>query len=130
MAISVDVQEDATGGTPAGSPFEDAVPVELRHRWENALRRYVAALEEIEGHDQDAGMEFVGAAGAVAGASGLVARTWRDILASALLPSWVAAAVDTAAGAFEAQCHQFLERALRAERALECGCGAHPWPAG
>jgi hypothetical protein len=81
------------------------VPDELVRRWERAYRRYVEASKaSMVAGDQQAARQM-------ALASRQVAVIWQEIDARSDLPWWMAAAVSTAAQAFEFQARDWTARA-------------------
>jgi hypothetical protein len=71
--------------------------------WEAAYRQYGRAWETTA----RTGKEDPAAAREMAAASWAVAAAWRRIAASATLPWWTLAAIESAAGAFESQARQY-----------------------
>ena len=71
--------------------------------WEAAYRRYGHAWEATA----RSGKGDPNAAREMAGASWAVAAAWRQIAAATTLPWWALAAIESAAGAFEAQAREY-----------------------
>ena len=71
--------------------------------WEAAYRRYGHAWEATA----RSGKGDPNAAREMAGASWAVAAAWRQIAAATTLPWWALAAIESAAGAFEAQACEY-----------------------
>ena len=71
--------------------------------WEAAYRRYGHAWEATA----RSGKDDPNAAREMAGASWAVAAAWRQIAAATTLPWWALAAIESAAGAFEAQAREY-----------------------
>ena len=71
--------------------------------WEAAYRQYGRAWETTA----RCGKSDPAAAREMAAASWAVAAAWRQIAAATRLPWWVLAAIESAAGAFEAQAREY-----------------------
>jgi hypothetical protein len=78
------------------------VSAEKVSAWEHAYRRYTQALDVV-GCSQDADH---GVVDELVSASRLVATAWRAIAVQTELPWWMAAAVESAAEAFDGQADQ------------------------
>ncbi|MBV9161140.1 MAG: hypothetical protein JO281_06230 [Pseudonocardiales bacterium] len=75
--------------------------------WEVAYRQYGRAWEWTARSPKG----DVAAAREMAAASRVVAAAWRQIAATTTLPWWTLAAIESAAGAFEAQARDYQARA-------------------
>ncbi len=74
--------------------------------WESAYRQYGRAWEWTA----RSGKGDPAAAREMAAASWAVAAAWRQIAAATTLPWWTLAAIESAAGAFEAQAREYEAR--------------------
>jgi len=80
--------------------------------WEASYRRYGHAWEATA----RSGKGDPIAAREMAAASWAVAAAWRQIVTATALPWWALAAIETAAGAFEAQAREYETREEQGER--------------
>jgi hypothetical protein len=97
----------------------------LVKRWESAYDAYRAASELADASipgDRAAAEQM-------AQASQAVAAAWRDITVGSGLPWWSAAAVTTAAQAFDHQARDWAARAKHGRRSADSGDGRRRRPA-
>ena len=80
--------------------------------WEASYRRYGHAWETTA----RSGKGDPVAAREMAAASWAVAAAWRQIATATALPWWALAAIESAAGAFEAQAHEYETHEEQGER--------------
>jgi hypothetical protein len=107
-------QEDRPATRPVSVPPHNVstcggdvvVPDKSVRVWEVAYRRYGRAWETTA---RSAKGDPV-AAGEMASASWAVAAAWRQIAVATTLPWWTLAAIESAAGAFEAQAREYEAR--------------------
>jgi hypothetical protein len=90
-------------GNPSGAGGGVRASDQAVRAWEAAYRRYGHAWEATA----RSGKGDPNAAREMAGASWAVAAAWRQIAAATTLPWWALAAIESAAGAFEAQAREY-----------------------
>ena len=88
---------------PSGSDRGVRASDQAVRAWEAAYRRYGHAWEATA----RSGKGDPTAAREMAAASWAVAAAWRQIATATTLPWWTLAAIESAAGAFEAQAHEY-----------------------
>ena len=87
----------------SGSSGDVMVPAKSMRVWEAAYRQYGRAWENAA----RSGKGDPAAAREMAAASQAVAAAWRQIAVGTTLPWWTLAAIESAAGAFEAQAREY-----------------------
>jgi hypothetical protein len=109
----------------AGKAVVVMVPDYLVGRWESAYDAYRVASELVDASV----LGDNAAAEQMANASQAVAAAWRDIAVETILPWWSAAAVTTAAQAFDQQAQDWAARVKHGRQYAVSGDGRRRRPA-